>query len=132
MVKIKVTNILSFTELIDHIKKTNYQNNEYLSTNKKVRVAVGDFCSIRIDSKKSIYPSDLFEIENEEEVTEETKFDNLVENYIDIAGDIRFVHHTNVTIKQRLADFNYKPQAFYSLNDDLTMSLIWKDGKLVD
>lgn len=123
---------MSFPELINHIKKTNYKPNEYISIDKEVKVVVGSLSGIKFDSETRIYPDNTFLVDVEEEVTKETTIDNLVEHYIDSAGDLRFAHHTNVTIKQRLADFNYKPQSFYSLNDDLTMTLLWKDGKLVD
>lgn len=132
MATIKITKGMDFTDLINHIKETNYKFNEYISTDEGAKVVVGSLGSIKFDSDTRIYPENIFLVDIEEEVTEETAIDNLVEHYIDSAGDLRFAHHTNVTIKQRLADFNYKPQSFYSLNDDLTMTLVWKDGKLVD
>lgn len=75
---------------------------------------------------------ETFTIEVEEEITEETEIDNLVEFYFDRYGDLRFANHKNKTIRQRLDKYSFKPQAFYSLNEDATMTLIWKDGKLVD
>lgn len=74
----------------------------------------------------------LFLVEVDEEVTKETIIDNLVEFYTNSAGDLCFAHHMDSTIRQRLAGFTYKPEAFYSLNDDMTMTLIWKDNELVD
>ncbi|APW51307.1 hypothetical protein AYM14_09485 [Staphylococcus aureus] len=65
-----------------------------------------------------------FIVEVEEEITEETKFDKLVEMEID--GDLTIWE--NRSIKSLVADFS---KAFYILNDDLTMTLIWKDGELV-
>ncbi|HCY1171583.1 TPA: hypothetical protein ACHHOD_001856 [Staphylococcus aureus] len=66
-----------------------------------------------------------FTVEYEEEITEETKFDRLVEMEKD--GDLTIWE--NRSIKSLVADFSF---AYYILNDDLTMTLIWKDGRLVE
>ena len=132
MATIKITKGMSFSELINHIKETNYKPNEYISMDKKVKVVVGSFNSIKFDSETRIYPDNTFLVKVEEEVTEETIIDNLVEFYTNRDDDFCFAHHMDSTIRQRLAHFAFKPEAFYSLNDDMTMTLIWKDGKLVD
>lgn len=132
MAKIKVMKVFSFPELINHIKKTNYKPNEYISRDKEVKVVVGSLNSIKFDSETRIYPENTFLVEVEEEVTKETIIDNLVEFYTNSADDFCFAHHMDSTIRQRLANSTYKPEAFYSLNDDMTMILIWKDGKLID
>lgn len=132
MATIKITKGMSFSELINHIKETNYKPNEYISIDKKVKVVVGSFSGIKFDSETRIYPNDIFLVEVDEEVTKETIIDNLIEFYTNSADDFCFAHHMDSTIRQRLANSTYKPEAFYSLNDDMTMTLIWKDGKLVD
>ncbi|HDS3929332.1 hypothetical protein [Staphylococcus aureus] len=65
-----------------------------------------------------------FVVEVEEEITEDTKLDKLVEMETD--GDLTIWE--NRSIKSLVADFS---KAFYVLNDDLTMPLIWRDGELV-
>ncbi|MEB5793340.1 hypothetical protein [Staphylococcus hominis] len=132
MATIKITKGMSFPELINYIKETNYRPNEYISMDKEVKVVVGSFNGIKIDSKTRIYPDNTFLVEVDEEVTKETIIDNLVEFYTDTVDDLCFAHHMESTIRQRLANSTFKPEAFYSLNDDMTMTLIWKDGKLVD
>lgn len=131
MAKVKKTKTFNFPELINYIKETNYQKKEYLSTNGSVRVSVDTLCRIRIEGSRTIWPSDMFEIEIEEEITEETKIDNLAEFYIDKKGKKRFEQIDDISIGRRLRECIYKPEAFYLLNDDMTMTLIWKDGELI-
>lgn len=132
MAKVKKQKTFNFTELINYIKETNYQEKEYLSTNGTVSVSVRSLCRIRIDGGNTIWPSDMFEIEIEEEITEETKIDNLAEFYIDKKGKKRFAQNDDISIGRRLRECIYKPEAFYSLNDDMTMTLIWKDGEIIE
>ena len=110
MVKIKVTKEFDFAELINHIKNTSYQPKEYLAKDGSTKVIVGSLGSITFDNKNFIYPETNFRIEVEKEVTEKTEIDNLVEIVIT----------------------RYRPQVFYMLNDDSTITRIWENGKLVD
>ncbi|AWE55033.1 TPA: hypothetical protein O4C17_002327 [Staphylococcus aureus] len=73
----------------------------------------------------------LFEVEYEEEITEETKFDRLLEVYEFRERAYMSALHTNTSIKERLENTSFPTKAFYILNDDLTMTLIWKDGELI-
>ncbi|MBO0929342.1 hypothetical protein J2P86_13215, partial [Staphylococcus sp. 30400_3112M30941] len=76
---------------------------------------------------------DTFEVECEEEITEETKFDRLLEVFKEDTGCYNSTIHTDSSIKERMASKKCFPiKAFYILNDDLTMTLIWKDGRLVE
>ncbi|MBN5676006.1 hypothetical protein JY637_04630 [Staphylococcus aureus] len=77
-------------------------------------------------STSSFIPIDIpFIVEFEEEFTEDTEFDKLVEMEKD--GDLTIWE--NRSIKSLVTDFS---KAFYILKDDLTMTLIWKDGELVE
>ncbi|EOA8890057.1 TPA: hypothetical protein ACROP6_000706 [Staphylococcus aureus] len=77
-------------------------------------------CSI-----SSFIPIDIpFIVDIEKEVTEETKFDCLVE-LNDIEG---FEIYENDSIRELIDGTS---RAFYILNEDKTMTLIWKDGELV-
>ena len=75
---------------------------------------------------------ETFTIEVEEEITEDTKIDDLVE----IVINDKNIPHTsvfyNTSINERLSITRYRPQAFYMLNDDSTITRIWENGKLVD
>ncbi|HCT2097357.1 TPA: hypothetical protein OUI38_001566 [Staphylococcus aureus] len=72
-----------------------------------------------------------FEVEVEEEITEDTKFDRLFEVYEFRERAYMSALHTNTSIKERLENTSFPTKAFYILNDDLTMTLIWKDGELI-
>ena len=73
-----------------------------------------------------------FEVKVEEEITEDTKFDRLFEVYEFRERAYMSALHTNTSIKERLENTSFPTKAFYILNDDLTMTLIWKDGELVE
>ncbi len=77
--------------------------------------------SIRIDE-------DGVKIETFEEITEDTEFEKLY--YTTILS--RIVESSCTTIQSSLKHIAVEPIAFYILNDDLTMTLIWRDGKLVE
>ncbi len=73
-----------------------------------------------------------FSVKVEEEVTEETKFDRLFEVYEIQEGVYKSALHKGISLNERFEDDNIFPtKAFYILNDDMTMTLIWKDGELV-
>ncbi|HCD2072810.1 TPA: hypothetical protein NBJ74_002486, partial [Staphylococcus aureus] len=72
-----------------------------------------------------------FEVEVEEEITEETKFDRLIELFEIQEGDYNSTLYENTSIKECLYGRCVPTKAFYILNDDLTMTLIWKDGELL-
>ncbi|HCW7801249.1 TPA: hypothetical protein OYF17_002474 [Staphylococcus aureus] len=72
-----------------------------------------------------------FIVEVEKEITEDTKFDRLLEVFKDDAECYDSTIHTDISIKERMASKLFPIESFYILNDDLTMTLIWKDGELV-
>ncbi|ULV80340.1 hypothetical protein [Staphylococcus aureus] len=73
-----------------------------------------------------------FEVEVEEEITEETKFDRLFEVFEVSEGVYKSASYENASINERLKnDRIFLAKAFYILNDDLTMTLIWKEGELI-
>ncbi|WP_113583943.1 hypothetical protein [Staphylococcus aureus] len=78
-----------------------------------------------------ISADDTFEVEVEEEITEETKFDKLLEVFKEDMGCYDSTIYTDISIKERMASKRFPIESFYILNDDLTMTLIWKDGELI-
>lgn len=70
--------------------------------------------------------SDIFTVEVEEEITEETKIAKLVSINRNNLNEVNI--NFNCSIGQLLdrSDYNY-----YILNDDSTLTLIWKDDGLV-
>lgn len=85
-------------------------------------------CSI-----SSFIPIDTpFIVEVEEEITEDTVFDRLFEVYELQEGAYMSALHKGISLNERFEDDNiFSTKAFYILNDDMTMTLIWKDGELI-
>lgn len=84
-------------------------------------------------STSSFIPIDIpFIVDIEKEVTKDTVFDELFEVYEFQEGDCTAISHANISINKRLDEHCFPIKAFYILNDDLTMTLIWKDGELVE
>ncbi|HDV4519093.1 TPA: hypothetical protein RIB22_002377 [Staphylococcus aureus] len=82
--------------------------------------------------KGLVSADDTFEVEVEEEITEDTKFDRLFEVFEVSEGEYNPTSNRNTSINESLNDDRCFPiKAFYILNDDLTMTLIWKGGELV-
>lgn len=78
---------------------------------------------------------DIFTVEVEEEVTEDTKLDTVLEIYNDLhsPGSVSSLIQENTSINNIL---EYNPSYFntaclYLVNEDMTLTLIWKDGELV-
>ncbi|HHC6270620.1 TPA: hypothetical protein ACN4YA_000169 [Staphylococcus aureus] len=126
--KIKTKKTMTLCELIkwawENPELTN--DKKFFSRNSCYSGSV-EFCSgiNRTIVINHIMFDDEFEVEVEEEITEETKFDKLVEMERD--GDLTIWE--NRSIKSLVTDFS---KAFYILNDNLTMTLIWKDGELAE
>ncbi|HEG8617370.1 hypothetical protein [Staphylococcus aureus] len=72
-----------------------------------------------------------FEVEVEKEITEDTKFDRLLEVFKEDAECYDSTIYTDISIKERMASKLFPIESFYILNDDMTMTLIWKGGELV-
>ncbi|HDF0635280.1 TPA: hypothetical protein PEC45_002824 [Staphylococcus aureus] len=84
-------------------------------------------------STSSFIPIDIpFIVDIEKEVTEETKVDRLIELFEIQEGDYNSTLYENTSIKECLYGRCVPTKAFYILNDDMTMTLIWKDGELVE
>lgn len=67
-----------------------------------------------------------------EEITEDTVIPELVELYEDFLESNEILKHENRSINEAKDEDECASQAFYIINDDLTMTLIWRDGKLVE
>ncbi|MGJ5700497.1 hypothetical protein ACTFIB_11175 [Staphylococcus chromogenes] len=72
-------------------------------------------------------------VEVEEEITEDTVIPNLVEVY-EYNEIMESVAHGECSITNALEENvdNVSRLAFYMLNDDMTMTLIWRNGEMVE
>ncbi|EGQ4343477.1 hypothetical protein EH550_04555 [Staphylococcus pseudintermedius] len=81
-----------------------------------------------------IEPDEFFEVEVKEEITEETEIPTLIELFVSGYGQIIHTYYrTSIreTIGEVVKGVDALPKAFYILNDDMTMTLIWRNGELV-
>ncbi|MDW4081666.1 hypothetical protein QI262_03805 [Staphylococcus saprophyticus] len=76
--------------------------------------------------------SNTFTVEVEEEITLDTVFETLIEIYKNAENLMFSTVHRNVSINNVKTNEYLITSGFYILNDDLTMTLIWRDGKLVE
>ncbi|HHO1381318.1 TPA: hypothetical protein ACRUBP_002045, partial [Staphylococcus aureus] len=131
--KIKVKKEIPLDELIKWARE-----NPELSQGKKYCATGGSYEAVcfQKDTNKCftlggfISIDTLFEVKVEEEITENTKFDRLLKVFGPIEGDYSSILYTNTSIKECLYGRYVPTETFYILNDDMTMTLIWKDGRL--
>ncbi|HGO3871510.1 hypothetical protein ACVTLS_00985 [Staphylococcus aureus] len=133
--KIKTKKTMTLGELIEWARKnpelTNdkrfFSRNSCLSGSVEFRSGINRTIVIN-----HIMFDDEFEVEFEEEVTKDTVFDRLFEVFEVSEGDYDSTLYENTSIKECLYGRCVPTKAFYILNDDMTMTLIWKDGELVE
>ncbi|MTV21426.1 hypothetical protein FMF08_00015 [Staphylococcus delphini] len=129
--KIKVNKEFKLLELFEYIKKNEIADKVFFDNKGKGKVVVGD--------DRYLYMTDLnltdtFTVEVEEEITEDTLISDLLEVY-DFDGDLKSEHWSVKTIKEILVESNDEDiisKAFHIINDDGTLTLIWKDGEMVE
>lgn len=131
MMKIKVNKEFKLLELIEYIKKNEIADKVFFDNKGKGKVVVGD--------DRYLYMTDLnltdtFTVETVEEITEDTVIPFIVELYTNNHGLKETSMHLDNTISNILSINKIlmrKNSIFYMINDDATMTLIWKDGELV-
>ncbi|HCA7513380.1 TPA: hypothetical protein K8013_001180 [Staphylococcus pseudintermedius] len=129
--KIKVKKEMNLLELIEYIKKNEIADKVFFDNKGKGKVVVGD--------DRYLYMTDLnltdtFTVEVEEVITEDTKIPTLIELFVSGYGQIIHTYY-RTSIREAVGEVvkgvDALPKAFYILNDDMTMTLIWKDGELI-
>ncbi|WP_442249295.1 hypothetical protein [Staphylococcus pseudintermedius] len=97
--------------------------------------AVKFYSDVSFNTMVPIYHWDTFTVEAEEEITEETEIPVLVELFMSGLGEIIHTYH-RTSIGEAMGEVvkgvDTLPKAFYILNDDYTMTLIWEDGEMVE
>ena len=125
MVKIKQKKQLNLPQLIEWGFENDVTGSMFSDDRieaKIIKFKAGILVSIHGDMNKG----DTFTIETEEEITEDTRLDKLVVRY---RNDDIYIFP-----QERIDDFKNDSNvvAFYIPNDDLTLTLIWRDGKLIE
>ena len=127
--KIKRKAQKNLPQLIEWGFKNDVINKEYVCNEHKAKSVIFNLMGwAEFSDEFSYNPHDTFTIEVEEEITEDTEFEKLY--YTTILS--RIVESSCTTIQSSLKHIAVEPIAFYILNDDLTLTLIWRDGKLVE
>ena len=135
MAKIKVKKYMDLAELIQWGWDNKIKNREFYSENDKKAIfnSNGNF-------KPKVYfkPEDTFTVEVEEEITEETVISRLLEVRNAVPSkktewkDLKIFKsylYGNLSISEIKNEYSV---AIYILNDDMTMTLIWREGEFVE
>src|SRR5699024_1874907 len=121
MVKIKQKKQLNLPQLIEWLLKSGYRNYT-ANSNMGNTVTLSRYGAIQF-SLGTFFPEETFTVEVEEELTEDTVIPKLVVNH----SDTGFTLYKNEYINNEFPLDSV--QAFYILNDDLTLTLIWTHDK---
>ena len=117
---------LNLPQLIEWVWENEIRNTSCRRLNRRVfeYVWVNEKSDIEFNEDMLFRKDDIFEVETEEEITENTRFKELV----CLEADDEYARHENVCV----LDFDEEnAKAIYIPNDDLTLTLIWSDGKLI-
>ncbi|WP_053018046.1 hypothetical protein [Staphylococcus haemolyticus] len=136
MAKIKRKVEMTLPELIEWAWENEVSDKAFYSNLDGGSVYFDKIQNLSIEHEIAI--NETFTVEVEEEITKETAIPRLLEvrNLIPLKNigwhyfkSLKPYLHVNHSISEIE---NRHSIAFYMLNDDMTMTLIWKDGKLVD
>ena len=121
MVKIKVEKKMNLLELIDWAWKNDVKEKAFYSNIDGGSVYFDMVQTVSVEH--SIVRTETFNVEVEEEITEDTKIPEMLEIFQDNDGTQWFGN----SIEQVKDDFSKE----FWLKDGDTMTFIWKDGELV-
>lgn len=129
--KIKKQKRLNLPQLIEWVWDNEIKNERFIhsDSNPPEYVWVNENSNVELDEGMCISKTDTFTVEvEEEEITEDIWFPKLVSRTV--SGNYHLWKQGSIN------DFKYLSfndlNAFYIPNDDLTMTLIWRDGKLIE
>lgn len=124
--KIVTKKQLNLSQLIEWVWENEIKNTSFRRLNRRVfeYVWVNENSDIEFNEEMLFKKDDIFEIETEEEITESTTFKELV--CLDVEDE--YCRYENLSISYFDED---RVRAIYIPNDDLTMTLIWRDGELI-
>ena len=138
MVKIKRKVEMTLPELIEWGFKNEIKNIEFVSNFFEKKSVIFNLSGWAEFSDEYAYlPEDTFTVEVEEEITEDTQIYRLLElkdSFIFKDGGWKDLNimKSNMYGNQSISEVkNDESKKFYMLNEDDTMTLIWKDGELV-
>ncbi|WP_204181906.1 hypothetical protein [Staphylococcus sp. GDY8P152P] len=131
--KIKTKKQLNLPQLIEWAMDNEIKDRMFL-TESAYCVGFDKHGFIYFNSTNCMPLDQLFTVEVEEEITEDTVIPKMVEIYLDRERDFDFADvHLNQSINKVKDDYEFgcKSLTFHKMNDDGTHTLIWRDGKLI-
>lgn len=140
MAKIKRKVEMTLPELIEWGFKNNIKNRKFVRNRNQryFKPVVFNSCGYaEFNDDFSYSPEDTFTVEIEEEITEETQIYRLLElkdsfTFKDGGWKDLNIMKSNMYGNQSISEVkNDESKKFYILNEDGTMTLIWKDGKII-
>lgn len=127
MVKIKKKVEMTLPELIEWGFKNGIKNKEFVSNFFEKKSVIFNLSGCAEVSGEYFYsPQDTYTVEIEEEVAEDTKIAKLVSVNRSTQNEVNIIFNRSIGQLLDRSEYNY-----YILNDDSTLTLIWKDGELV-
>lgn len=131
MMKIKVKKEMNLHQLIQWARENNVKGETFTSYYGRM---VKFYSDDSFNTMEPIYHFDTFTVEAEEEITERTVIPLLLEVY-EFEGELVFLPQKRSTIKSLLGqsdlEENITTKTLYIINDDGTLTLIWRDGELI-
>ena len=133
--KVKTEKQLNLPQLIEWAMDNDVTDRMFLTENSYC-VGFDRHGFIYFNSSRTMPLYQTFTVEVEEELTEDTVIPKLVELYEDTLssnkGSNEILINENISIRRAKDEDECPSRAFYIINDDLTFTLIWRDGKLVE
>ncbi|HEC2192597.1 TPA: hypothetical protein R1935_001229 [Staphylococcus delphini] len=130
--KIKVKKEMNLHQLIQWARENNVKGETFTSNYGRM---VKFYSDVSFNTMEPIYHWDTFTVEVEEEIKEETVIPFIVELYVNNHGVKETSMHLDNTISNILSINKIlmrKNSILYMLNDDATMTLLWKEGEMVE
>ncbi|EIE3757420.1 hypothetical protein RNT67_08670 [Staphylococcus pseudintermedius] len=129
--KIKVKKEMNLHQLIQWARENNVKGETFTSNYGR---AVKFYSDVSFNTMVPIYHWDTFTVEAEEEITERTVIPLLLEVY-EYEEELVFLPQKEKSIKDLLEESdleeNITTKTLYIINDDGTLTLIWRDGELI-
>ncbi|NCJ14453.1 hypothetical protein [Staphylococcus pseudintermedius] len=119
--KIKVEKEMTLPQLIEWAWENDVKGKTFTSNRER---EVKFYNKGAVEISRLVASFETFTVETVEEITEDTIIPRLVAIY-DVSGQRSIIQHKQKSISDILNDYAV---AFYMFNDDMTMTLIWKDG----
>ncbi|MBK3950195.1 hypothetical protein JJL02_02875 [Staphylococcus haemolyticus] len=128
MAKIKRKVEMTLPELIEWAWENEVSDKAFYSNLDGGSVYFDKIQNLSIEHEIAI--NETFTVEIEEEIDEDTVFPVLVKTLKNVVEETKVVTYYNASIE--FSKSKNETISYHILNDDGTMTLIWKDGAMVD